>query len=75
VDFQLTAEQRRLQHKCRELAADFATRSAAHERDANGYPGPAHVLTLANELELTKSQLEQVTAIYDRMNAAAKLLP
>jgi hypothetical protein len=32
------------------------------------------VLTLANELELTKSQLEQVTAIYDRMNAAAKLL-
>ena len=35
MDFQLTAEQRRLQHKCRELAADFATRSAAHERDAS----------------------------------------
>jgi hypothetical protein len=47
----------------------------AKAAELNGYPGPAHVLTLANELELTKSQLEQVTAIYDRMNAAAKLLP
>ncbi len=38
MDFQLTSEQRRLQHKCRELAADFATRSAAHDRDAS-HPG------------------------------------
>jgi len=29
VDFHLTAGQQRLQHKCRELAADFASRSAA----------------------------------------------
>jgi alkylation response protein AidB-like acyl-CoA dehydrogenase len=35
VDFQLTPEQQRLQHKCRELAADFATRSAAHDREAS----------------------------------------
>jgi alkylation response protein AidB-like acyl-CoA dehydrogenase len=35
VDFQLSSEQRRLQHQCRELAADFATRSAAHDRDAS----------------------------------------
>jgi hypothetical protein len=35
VDFQLTPEQRRVQNKCRELAADFATRSAAHDRDAS----------------------------------------
>ena len=35
MDFQLSSEQRRLQHQCRELAADFATRSAAHERDAS----------------------------------------
>jgi alkylation response protein AidB-like acyl-CoA dehydrogenase len=35
VDFQLTPEQQRLQNKCRELAADFATRSAAHDRDAS----------------------------------------
>jgi alkylation response protein AidB-like acyl-CoA dehydrogenase len=35
VDFDLTPEQQRLQNKCRELAADFATRSAAHDRDAS----------------------------------------
>jgi alkylation response protein AidB-like acyl-CoA dehydrogenase len=35
VNFQLTAEQQRLQRQCRELAADFATRSAAHDRDAS----------------------------------------
>ena len=35
MDFQLSSEQRRLQHQCRELAADFATRSAAHDRDAS----------------------------------------
>ena len=35
MDFQLTPEQQRLQNKCRELAADFATRSAAHDRDAS----------------------------------------
>jgi alkylation response protein AidB-like acyl-CoA dehydrogenase len=35
VDFQLTGEQQRLQRKCRDLAADFATRSAAHDRDAS----------------------------------------
>jgi alkylation response protein AidB-like acyl-CoA dehydrogenase len=35
VDFDLTPEQQRLQNKCRELAADFATRSAGHDRDAS----------------------------------------
>ena len=35
MDFQLTPEQQRLQNKCRELAADFATRSATHDRDAS----------------------------------------
>jgi alkylation response protein AidB-like acyl-CoA dehydrogenase len=35
VNFQLTAEQKWLQCKCRALAADFATRSAAHDRDAS----------------------------------------
>ena len=35
VDFQLTPEQQRLQNKCRELASDFATRSATHDRDAS----------------------------------------
>jgi alkylation response protein AidB-like acyl-CoA dehydrogenase len=35
VDFQLTAKQQRLQLQCRELAADFATRSAAHDREGS----------------------------------------
>jgi len=35
VDFQLTPEQQRVQNKYRELAADFATRSAVHDRDAS----------------------------------------
>ena len=35
MDFQLTPEQQRLQNKCRELAADFATRSATHDREAS----------------------------------------
>ena len=35
MDFQLTPGQQRLQNKCRELASDFATRTAAHDRDAS----------------------------------------
>jgi hypothetical protein len=35
LDFQLTSEQQRLQNKCRELAFDFATRTAARDRDAS----------------------------------------
>jgi alkylation response protein AidB-like acyl-CoA dehydrogenase len=35
VDFGLTEEQQRLRRRCRELAADFATRSAEHDRVAS----------------------------------------
>jgi alkylation response protein AidB-like acyl-CoA dehydrogenase len=35
LDFQLTSEQQHLQKKCRKLAADFATRAAAHDHDAS----------------------------------------
>jgi alkylation response protein AidB-like acyl-CoA dehydrogenase len=35
VDFRLTEEQQHLQQKCRDLAADFAVRSAQHDRDAS----------------------------------------
>jgi alkylation response protein AidB-like acyl-CoA dehydrogenase len=34
VDFRVTDEQKRLQQRCRELAADFALRSADHDREA-----------------------------------------
>jgi alkylation response protein AidB-like acyl-CoA dehydrogenase len=35
VNFRLSTEQQVLQEKCRELAADLATRSARHDRDAS----------------------------------------
>ena len=35
VHFELTSEQQWLRGKCRALAADFATRSAAHDRYAS----------------------------------------
>ena len=35
MEFRITAEQRRLQERCRELAKDFATRAAAHDREAS----------------------------------------
>lgn len=35
MDFSLTPQQCRLQQQCRALAADFATRAAAHDRDAS----------------------------------------
>ena len=35
MDFRLSKEQQRLQQKCCELAKDFATRSAHHDRDAS----------------------------------------
>jgi alkylation response protein AidB-like acyl-CoA dehydrogenase len=35
LDFGLSEEHRRLQERCRQLAADFATRSGKHDRDAS----------------------------------------
>src|SRR5215472_5029352 len=46
----------------------------AKPAELNGYPGPVHVLTLAAKLGLTDNQQRQVTAIFERMSAAAKSL-
>jgi Spy/CpxP family protein refolding chaperone len=46
----------------------------AKAAELNGYRGPAHVLTLAQQLGLTEDQRQQVSAIFDRMSAAAKPL-
>lgn len=35
--------------------------------ELNGYPGPRHVLALAEELELTDEQYDQVQSLYDEM--------
>src|SRR5436189_888100 len=46
----------------------------AKAAELNGYPGPRHVLALLRELRLSETQSAQVTAIRDRMSAAAKPL-
>lgn len=46
----------------------------AKAAELNGYPGPAHVLALAPQLELTARQKQEVTGIFDRMSAGAKPL-
>jgi Spy/CpxP family protein refolding chaperone len=46
----------------------------AKAAELNGYPGPAHVLTLAQQLKLSETQRQQVQTIFDRMSAAAKPL-
>ena len=44
----------------------------AKPAELNGYPGPIHVLELAENLELSKAQISQVRAIYNEMNANAR---
>lgn len=39
--------------------------------ELNGYPGPRHVLDLADDLELTAEQREQIQALYDLMQLEA----
>jgi Spy/CpxP family protein refolding chaperone len=46
----------------------------AKAAELNGYPGPRHTLALARELRLSDTQAAQVTAIRDRMSAAARPL-
>jgi Spy/CpxP family protein refolding chaperone len=46
----------------------------AKAAELNGYPGPLHVLELADALELTPAQRESVQASSDRMKARAQEL-
>ncbi len=46
----------------------------AKPAELNGFPGPRHILDLANALSLSSSQRQSVSAIYERMNARAKVL-
>jgi len=43
----------------------------AKAAELNGYPGPAHVLGVAKELDLSDAQHRRVQAIFDRMHATA----
>lgn len=46
----------------------------ARPAELNHYPGPRHVLDLAQELSLTPEQVRSAQAIYDRMHAEATRL-
>jgi Spy/CpxP family protein refolding chaperone len=45
--------------------------SLAMAAELNGYPGPAHVLELADKLELTPEQRSQVQRLFDSMKRDA----
>jgi hypothetical protein len=45
----------------------------AKAAELNGYPGPLHVLELAEPLELTPEQLAKTRALFDRMRDAARV--
>ena len=57
----------------REIAALRAGKGMGFAKlaELNGYPGPRHVLDLADELELSEDQRHQSAAIYTDMKAAA----
>ena len=42
--------------------------------ELNGYPGPSHVLELADRLELSADQRDRVKALFDSMKAEAQPL-
>ena len=44
----------------------------AKAAELNGYPGPAHVLELAEQLELSPTQRRDTEAIFERMQTRAK---
>ena len=46
----------------------------AKPAELNGYPGPAHVLELAEELELNAEQRDEIAAIFAAMQAEAQRL-
>ncbi len=46
----------------------------AKPAELNGYPGPAHVLELANEMKLTKDQHRRIEDIFKAMQTRAKQL-
>ncbi|MCB1907880.1 MAG: hypothetical protein KDH15_10945 [Rhodocyclaceae bacterium] len=46
----------------------------ARAAELNGYPGPKHVLELADELDLSDGQRERSQALFDAMQADARAL-
>ena len=59
-----------------EIAGLMAGKGMGYAKAAelNGYPGPKHVMELADELALSPEQREQTQAVFARMEASAKEL-
>ena len=59
-----------------EIAGLLAGKGMGYAKAAelNGYPGPKHVLELADELDLSPGQREQTQAVFARMEASAREL-
>lgn len=53
---------------------DGAGMGLAKAAELNGFPGPLHVLELADELELTHEQMRRTHEIFEEMREQAKLL-
>jgi len=46
----------------------------AKAAELNGVPGPLHLLEMQNQIDLTASQLAQITKVFDEMRSEAKAL-
>ena len=46
----------------------------ARPAEFNGYPGPRHILDMADELALSPRQRDDISALFDRMKADAQQL-
>jgi hypothetical protein len=59
-----------------EIAGLLAGKGMGYAKAAelNGYPGPKHVLELADELHLSPEQQQQTQTVFARMEASAKAL-
>jgi len=61
-------------------AADIAALKAgagwglAKSAELNGVPGPLHLLEMQDEIDLTLSQVELITTVYNEMQSSAKSL-
>ena len=83
MDFRLSKAQQRLHQKCRELAEDFATRSAGHDLDAS-HPIENYqrlrdegflALSVAREWGGSGASFLDHTIAYERWGRAAHLRP
>ncbi|MDH3251569.1 MAG: Spy/CpxP family protein refolding chaperone [Ignavibacteria bacterium] len=70
-------EQREIKALSSQQTADYRAGRGmgfALAAELNGYPGPKHVLELAEDLDLSPAQHAQMSALFDSMQSAARKL-